>query len=128
MTLKIAERLACAALLLLPTLVHGYGEPYEQARFDALAKAGKAVVVHIHAPWCPTCLTQDKHLAELLKRPENQGITALEVSFDDQKEVVKAFRLNRQSAILFFKGGKEVGLLLGETRQARIAELIAQVR
>ena len=33
-------------------------KPYTQQEFDSLAQKGKSVIVHVTAPWCPTCKAQ----------------------------------------------------------------------
>ncbi len=120
--------LALAATLFLPALTQAYGEPFQQARFDALLREGKPVLVHIHAPWCSTCRTQDARLQQLFRAAENQGIAALEVSFDNQKDAVRALRASSQSILIGFRDGREVARLVGETREVRIADLLARLR
>lgn len=102
------------------------GQPFDQAAFDALQKQGKPILVTIHADWCPTCKAQDPIVSELLKTPALQGITALRVDFDKQKEVVRMFKAQYQSTLIVFKGGKEVGRSTGDTRKESIAALLKQ--
>ncbi|MBI4987108.1 MAG: thioredoxin family protein [Rhodocyclales bacterium] len=98
--------------------------PFDRAQFDALNQAGKPILVTVHAEWCPTCRAQAPIVAELLKTPELQGITALRVDFDRQKDALKAFKVQYQSTLIVFKGGKEVGRSTGDTRQHSIATLL----
>jgi thioredoxin-like negative regulator of GroEL len=98
--------------------------PYTQDAFDSLIKTGKPVVVAVHADWCPTCRAQQPILLNLLKQNKYRAITALRVDYDGQKEVVKAFRVFKQSTLIVFKGGKEVGRTIGDTSQDRIAHLL----
>lgn len=100
------------------------GQAFDQAVFDALQKEGRPVLVTIHADWCPTCKAQEPILGELLKTPELQAITALRVDFDQQKAVVKAFKVQYQSTLIVFKGGKEVGRSTGDTKKDSIAALL----
>jgi thioredoxin-like negative regulator of GroEL len=102
------------------------GEPYEQARFDALMKQGKPVLVWIHADWCPTCRAQERILDELLPRPELRGLSVLRVDFDHQKPVVQAFRAVRQSTFILFKAGREVARSLGDTRRDSVLAFLKQ--
>ena len=101
-------------------------QPYTQAQFDALQQQGKPILVWIHADWCPTCRAQGKVLDELLPTPALQGLTVLKVDFDDQKPVVRAFRAVRQSTFILFKGGKEIGRSLGDTRRDSILAFLKQ--
>jgi thioredoxin 1 len=102
------------------------GLPYDQARFDALDKGGKPILVWIHADWCPTCKAQGKVLDELLPQPGLRGLNVLRVDFDRQKPVVRAFRAIRQSTFILFKGGREVARSLGDTRRDSILAFLKQ--
>lgn len=110
--------------VLFPLFAHAVGEPYTQNELDALNKSGKPALVFIYADWCPTCKAQDKILGELMSADEFKGITTLRVNFDVQKTVVRAFGARYQSTLIFFKNGKEVSRVTGETDRERIAELL----
>ncbi len=116
------------SLLLLSVFVAGQtlaaDTPFDAANFEALEKAGKPVLVAIHADWCPTCRAQKPILSELLKTPELQGITALRVDFDNQKDAVRSFKATMQSTLIVFKGGSEVGRSVGDTNKDSIAALL----
>jgi thioredoxin 1 len=99
------------------------GQAFTQANFDALQAAGKPVIVHVHADWCPTCKSQDVILGPLIKSSEFNGVTFLQVNFDDQKDVLKKFNVRNQSTIIVFKNGKEVGRSVGDTKAASIDAL-----
>jgi len=98
--------------------------PFTQAAFDRLQHEGKPVLVGIHADWCPTCRAQAPIIASLLKQKDYQGITLLRVDFDNQKEVVRSFHVIKQSTLIVFKGGKEVGRSLGDTSPESIENLL----
>jgi thioredoxin 1 len=100
------------------------GQPFDQAKFDALQKEGRPIVVAVHADWCPTCRAQDPILADLLKQKEFQDITALQVDFDKQKSIVKSFKVTYQSTLIVFKGGNEIARSTGDTNKANIAALL----
>ncbi|MBI3525646.1 MAG: thioredoxin family protein [Betaproteobacteria bacterium] len=116
------------SLLLLPLLAAGIAysawQAFDQAGFDALQHQKKPILVAIHADWCPTCKAQEPILAELLKTPEFHSINALRVDFDKQKKIVKAFKVQYQSTLIVFKGGKEVGRSTGDTDKDDIAALL----
>ncbi|MCF8198424.1 MAG: thioredoxin family protein [Sulfuritalea sp.] len=98
--------------------------PFDAVQFDALNKQGKPILVAIHADWCPTCRAQAPIISDLLKSSELKSITAFRVDFDDQKDAVRRFRASTQSTLIVFKGGKEVGRSIGDTRQEGIAALL----
>ena len=97
---------------------------YTQAKFDALQKEGKPILVAIHANWCPTCRAQAKIITPLLDTAKYKSVTALRVDFDDQKDIVKNFKATQQSTLIVFKDGKEVGRSTGETSAAEIEKLV----
>jgi thioredoxin 1 len=94
---------------------------FQQASFDAAMKSGTPLVVIVAATWCPVCKAQEVALSRLLATPELKGVQVVRVDFEDQAAVVKALRVESQSTIVAFKGGKEVGRWVGETNQDRIA-------
>lgn len=99
-------------------------EAFTQAAFDRLQKEGQPILVDIHADWCPTCRAQAPIISTLLKQGEYQKINALRVDFDQQADVVKAFKANRQSTLIVFKGGHEAGRSLGDTSEEGIEALL----
>lgn len=98
--------------------------PYNQATFDKLQQEGKPILVDVHADWCPTCRAQAPLIESLLKQKNFQGVASLRVDFDNQKEIVRSFRVYRQSTLIVFKGGKEVGRSLGDTSRDGIERLL----
>lgn len=116
------------SLILLQFLAAGAAlaaeQPFGQTTFDTLQQQGRPILVMIHADWCPTCKAQKPIIDELLKTPELQAITSLRVDFDRQKAVVKAFKVQYQSTLIVFKGGKEVGRSTGDTKKDSIAALL----
>lgn len=115
---------AFAAFAAFPTFVLAADTPFDAAKFDALNQAGKPILIAIHADWCPTCKAQEPIVGELLRTPEYQAITAFRVDFDGQKDAVRRFRATMQSTLIVFKGGKEVGRSVGDTRREGIAALL----
>ncbi|KAB2911893.1 MAG: thioredoxin family protein [Dechloromonas sp.] len=114
-------------LLLMAFVSHmAFASPvnFEQATFDALQKEGKPVLVVIHADWCPTCRAQAPLISELVATPEFKAVQVMRVDFDARKDVVKAMKATMQSTLIVFKGGREVGRSVGDTRKEGIAALL----
>ncbi len=97
---------------------------YSQPAFDKLQVDGKPILVLVHASWCPTCRAQAPIISSLLSQEKYQGITALRVDFDTQKDAVRAFRVPMQSTLIVFTGGKEVGRSTGDTTKVGIEALL----
>lgn len=96
---------------------------------DALAQAKKAggpILVEVSAPWCSTCRAQKAVFSELEKQDRFKRFVKLEVDFDSQKDALKALGATMQSTLIVFKGDKEVGRVVGETKREAIEALLAK--
>lgn len=120
--MKIVKTLLSALVLLAAAAAHA--EPYTQEAFDRLLSEGKPTLVAVHADWCPTCKRQAPIIDALLKQAPYSAITLLKVDFDKQKDVVKSLHVPRQSALIVYKNGKEVGRSLGDTSRVSIENLL----
>ena len=97
---------------------------YDQASFAAAEKAGKPILVAVHASWCPTCKAQKPILSELMADPKFKNLVYFVVDFDNQKDAAKLFGARMQSTLVAFKGDKETGRSVGDTDRASIAALL----
>lgn len=100
--------------------------PFTMDAFEAAMKAGKPILVEVHAPWCPTCKAQQPILAELFASPKYAGLVVFRVDFDSQKDALRALGVRQQSTLIVFKAGKEAGRSVGDTAKASIAALLAK--
>ncbi len=116
--------LASLAFLGSLTAVAAAEKPFSQDAFVAAQGAGKSIVVHIYAPWCPTCRAQEPILHKLEAEPKFAAADAFRVDYDGQKDAVRALKATAQSTIIVFKGAKEVGRSVGETNPKAIADLL----
>jgi thiol-disulfide isomerase/thioredoxin len=98
--------------------------PFTMDAFEAARKAGKPILVEVHAPWCPTCKAQQPILSELLASPKYAGLMVFRVDFDSQKDALRALGARQQSTLIVFKGGQEAGRSVGDTGKASIAGLL----
>ncbi len=98
--------------------------PFSQSAYDAAIADGKPMLVEITAPWCPTCAAQKKVMATLLTEPRFADLTILEIDFDSQKDLVRAFGARMQSTLIVYSDGKEVARGVGTTKPAKIEALL----
>lgn len=98
-------------------------KPFTQQDFDKLAHEGKPVVVDVSATWCPTCKAQKPIVENLSKQPTYKDVVVLAVDFDADKAVLKQFKVNMQSTLIAFKGGKEMARSVGDTTPAGIENI-----
>ncbi len=119
--------IAYAALAMaVPRPALAAGTPaFTQAAFATAQKAGKPILIEIHASWCPTCHAQKPILDGLLASPKYGDMVSFRVDFDAQADVVRAFGAQSQSTLIVFKGAKESGRSVGDTNPASIEALLA---
>lgn len=117
---------SAAALTTIQPVMASEKLPFTQAAFDAVVKAGRPVLVEVHAPWCPTCKAQRPILSELTSQPRFKNLVVYEIDFDSQKDALRALRVQTQSTLIVFKGGSEVGRSVGDTNPSSIAALVAR--
>jgi thiol-disulfide isomerase/thioredoxin len=91
---------------------------------DAALNSGAPVMIHVTAPWCGTCQIQKPIVAELLKSPDFKNFKKFEIDFDEQQDVLAKFRVQSQSTIIVYNGGKEIDRTVGETDRAVIEALM----
>jgi thioredoxin 1 len=97
---------------------------FDPASFDAAQKAGKPILVAIHASWCPTCKAQKPILSDLTAEPKFKDLIYFVVDFDTQKDAVRFFGAQMQSTLIAFKGTTETGRSVGDTERSSIATLL----
>jgi thioredoxin 1 len=97
---------------------------FTQQAFAAAQKAGRPILIHITASWCPTCKAQKPILSQLTAEPKFKDLAVFVVDFDNQKEVVRAFSARTQSTLITFKGSAELGRSVGDTNAKSIEALL----
>ena len=100
--------------------------PFDQAAFEAAQAAGKPILVEVSAPWCPICKAQAPTLARLKSEPRFKELVSFNIDFDTQKDLLRAFNVQKQSTLIVFKGKQEMGRSTGDTNAASIEALLAK--
>ena len=117
--------IAAAACAALAPLAHAATvADYTPAAFAAAQKAGRPILVHINASWCPTCAVQRPVLAKLEDEAQYKTLDVFRVDFDSQKAAVRAFGATMQSTLIAFHGTTETARSVGETDAGKIAALV----
>jgi thiol:disulfide interchange protein len=98
--------------------------PYSQQAFDAAQSAGKPILLHITAPWCPTCRAQKPILSVLEGQPKYKDMVALDIDFDTSKALLRQLHVTQQSTLIVYKGKTEVGRSTGDTDMMSIEALL----
>ena len=97
---------------------------YDPAALAAEQAAGKSILVHVTAPWCPTCKAQKPILDKLTAEPDFKDFVVFDLDFDTGMTGLKALNARSQSTLIVFKGTKETGRSAGDTNAESIAALL----
>ena len=97
---------------------------FDVKAFADAQKAGKPILIAIHASWCPTCKAQAPILSELRADLKFKDLVYFVIDFDSQKDLVNRFGARMQSTLITFRGDKEEGRSVGDTNRASIFALV----
>jgi thioredoxin 1 len=122
--LTAAAALAVAGLSIASPALAASPKPFDAAAFAAAQKAGKPILIHIHATWCPTCKAQAPILDQFTNDAKFKDLAFFLVDFDSQKDLVQKFGARMQSTLVAFKGDRETGRSAGDTNRASIGALL----
>jgi len=92
--------------------------------FATAQKAGKPILVDVFAAWCPVCRAQNPILTKLIREPKYKNLVAFKVDFDNQKDALRQFNVQRQSTLIVFKGKDELDRSVGDTSEQSIEGLL----
>jgi thiol-disulfide isomerase/thioredoxin len=123
------RRLALVALLLivaLPVRAAEVVRHWDEALFDEAQAAGRTILVDVHADWCPTCRKQKPILEKLAADPAFKDALMIVVDFDTDADALHRFKVSSQSTLIVFKGTREAGRSVGDTREESIRALWAK--
>lgn len=120
--------LSTASALLLTLSAGGIATAAEDIipGFAKAAQAGVPVLVHVTAPWCEVCQAQKPVVAKLVGSGDFAKMKKFDVDFDSQKDVLKKLRVQRQSTMILFKGGKEIDRSVGVSNPAKIETFLRE--
>ena len=124
------RRFLVAALLVpfaFPAMAATEG-PFVPAAFAQAQSAGQPILVHVTAPWCPTCAKQHPIVRDYTSRPEFAGLKIYDVDFDTQKDALKSFGVRSQSTLILFRGTTELARATGTTDPAELRKLLDNVK
>jgi thioredoxin 1 len=116
--------LGIVALAAAPAIA-GPVQPYSAAALQSAQRAGKPVVVFVHADWCPTCRRQDPIVSELARDPAFAKYVILKLDFDKQVPERMALGARKQSTLIVYRGTRETGRATGIVDRTEIRTLAA---
>ena len=102
--------------------------PYNASAFAAAQKAGRAVLVEVHAPWCPICAAQGKVIAKATASGPHKNLIIFRIDYDTQKPIWRMFGAQGQTTLIAYRGRKETGRIAYETDEQKIRALLASTQ
>ncbi len=117
---------ACFIAVVATPVLAGPIQPYSATALKTAQKAGKAILVDVHADWCPTCRAQAPTIAAISKDPKFAQFVILKLDFDSQEAARAALGVSKQSTLIVYKGAREVSRATGITDPAQIKALVAK--
>ena len=117
--------LVAAAFTMSPALADTV-PTFDARAFADAQKADRPILIAIHASWCPTCKVQAPILSELRADPKFKNLAYFVIDFDSQKDLVNRFGARMQSTLIAFKGDKEEGRSVGDTKRDSIYALVGK--
>ena len=101
--------------------------PYTPEALSAVKASGKPFILDFFADWCTTCAAQHRVLDKLrAKSPVYDAIPFVQVDWDAEEHgpLVRAMHVPRRSTLIVLKGDKELGRIIAETSEDKIAALL----
>ena len=93
---------------------------FTQAAFATAQQAGKPILLHVTAPWCPVCTAQKPIPGKLSADAAFKDLVILRIDFDSQKELLRALNVRTQSTLIVYRGATELGRSAGDTNEASV--------
>ena len=109
--------------LFASTVMAGEYRPFEAAAFAAAQARNAPIIIHVTAPWCPTCQAQSPIVQSLVDDPSKPDLIVFDVDFDSAKDVLRSFGVRQQSTLIAFRGSAERARAVGITDPGAIADL-----
>lgn len=99
--------------------------PFTSSALQAAQKAGRPVLVDVHADWCPTCRAQAPTVEAISRDPAFANLVILRLDFDAQVPERRALGVAKQSTLIAYRGGTERSRATGIVAPDQIRALAA---
>lgn len=117
-----------SALFVLPALPALAAAPqaFDEAAFRKAQRAGKTILVYVHAEWCVACAKQKPILERLGKDKAFEQVVRFNVDFDKPGNALNILRATSQATLIVFKGDKEIARSTFDTNPDSIRAMLAK--
>ncbi|MGA7616704.1 MAG: thioredoxin [Thermoanaerobaculia bacterium] len=96
----------------------------DRSSFDGALQRPEPLVVDFWAGWCGPCRVVAPVIEELAR--ERRDVIFGKVDVDANQEIAARFRVSGIPTLIFFRGGSEVGRLVGAVPRSQIEQAIGQ--
>lgn len=90
--------------------------------FDEVVSGDKPVLVDFHAAWCGPCQMMGPIIDEMASEAEKFDVKKIDI--DESPEITAKYNVMSVPTFIIFKGGKEVGRMMGAMPKELIVEKI----
>jgi thioredoxin 1 len=122
----VISAFAIAATLVVTPAIAQTAPAFDSGAFATAQKAGKPILIAVHAPWCPYCKAQAPIINELRADPRFKNLVYFVIDFDSQKDLLARFGVRMQSTLIAFKGPTEEGRSVADTNRDSIYALVTK--
>lgn len=84
------------------------------------------VLVDFWALWCGPCIQMGPVIEALAEEYKEKGVKIGKLNVDDHNDVAARYGIISIPTFILFKGGKEVGKMVGSVPKAKLAELLSK--
>ena len=98
---------------------------YNEAAFAKAQTEDRRILIESYAGWCPPCHIQAPIIADLLRDGDYADTVLFRLSEDTPNTVWKKFRLKSYSALIVYRGTREIDRAIGATDREQIEKLLA---
>ena len=96
----------------------------DAAKYDELRQQHGVFVAWFHAPWCPTCLKQQKALKKLVAEGVSGAPYICQFDFESTEALQESIGVSSQSTMVRYEGGSETSRLRGESKPERLKKFL----
>ena len=122
---RLLPLISLAAVTVAGPLTAQPVRPFTLPALKAAQASGQPILVDVFAPWCPTCRAQAPTIDSLAADPAYAKLVILRLDYDNQTREKAALGVTKQSALIAYRGGREVGRTLGVIDPSQIKAFAA---